>query len=56
MKELAIKQGGYRLERGSNFYKEASELTNEKSWVYNWEIDSIKNVGHDYKKNVFSSS
>jgi len=48
--ELAMKQGANRLERGSNFYKEASELTKEESLVFNWEIDTVRNVGHNYKK------
>jgi len=48
--ELAMKQGAHRLERGSDFYQKSSELAAEKSWVFNWKIDTIKNVGHNYRK------
>lgn len=45
-----MQQGKLRLERGSNFYKTAKNLASEKSWVFNWEIDTVGNVGHDYRK------
>jgi predicted esterase len=48
--DLAMEQGAYRLERGSNFYKANKELKNKNNWEFNWSIDTIKNVGHDYKK------
>jgi predicted esterase len=47
---LAMEQGAYRLERGANFYKANKELKNKNNWEFNWTIDTIKNVGHDYKK------
>lgn len=48
--DLAMEQGAYRLERGANFYKANKELKNKNNWEFNWTIDTIKNVGHDYKK------
>jgi predicted esterase len=48
--DLAMEQGAYRLERGANFYKANKELKNRNKWEFNWTIDTIKNVGHDYKK------
>jgi predicted esterase len=48
--DLAMEQGAYRLERGANFYKTNKELKNKNNWEFNWTIDTIKNVGHDYKK------
>ena len=48
--DLAMEQGVYRLERGANFYKANKELKNKNNWEFNWTIDTIKNVGHDYKK------
>ena len=48
--DLAMEQGAYRLERGANFYKANKELKNKNNWEFNWSIDTIKNVGHDYKK------
>ncbi len=48
--EPAMEQGRNRLERGSNFFKKASQLAVEKSWQFNWKIDTVLKVGHDYKK------
>jgi predicted esterase len=48
--ELAMKQGAHRLERGSNFYQKSSELATETSSIFNWEIDTIEKVGHNYRK------
>ena len=48
--ELAMQQGKHRLERGSFFFKKASNLAQERSWYFNWKIDTIQNVGHDYRK------
>jgi hypothetical protein len=38
------------LERGTNFYNANKELKNKNNWIFNWEIDTIVNVGHNYKK------
>tara|TARA_B100000949_G_scaffold108080_1_gene95976 strand:- start:38133 stop:39068 length:936 start_codon:yes stop_codon:yes gene_type:complete len=48
--DLAMEQGAHRLERGTTFFKVNEELKHKNNWTYNWEIDTIKNVGHDYKK------
>ena len=47
---LAMEQGAHRLERGTTFFNSNKKLTNENNWSYNWQIDTIKNVGHNYKK------
>ncbi|WP_127138793.1 hypothetical protein [Flagellimonas oceanensis] len=48
--DLAMEQGAHRLERGTTFFNANKELKHKNNWTYNWEIDTIKNVGHDYKK------
>lgn len=53
--ELAMKQGANRLERGSNFYEANRELVIEKNWTFNWEIDTVANVGHNYRKMSLSA-
>ncbi len=48
--DLAMEQGANRLERGTTFFNANKELKNKNNWTFNWEMDTIKNVGHDYKK------
>lgn len=48
--DLAMEQGVHRLERGTNFYNLNKELISKNNWTFNWEMDTIKNVGHDYTK------
>ncbi|TRZ42442.1 hypothetical protein DMZ48_13080 [Robertkochia solimangrovi] len=48
--ELAMEQGSYRLQRGTAFFSANKELKNKNNWTFNWEMDTIKKVGHDYKK------
>ncbi|MEM6737665.1 MAG: hypothetical protein AAGA10_29800 [Bacteroidota bacterium] len=48
--ELAMEQGAHRLERGTHFFRENERLSKQNDWVFNWKIDTIKNVGHDYRK------
>lgn len=48
--ELAMEQGANRLERGSKFYKASKDLTIQKDWIFNWKIDTVANVGHNYRK------
>jgi predicted esterase len=48
--ELAMKQGAHRLERGSNFYQKSLELATQTSSIFNWEVDTIEKVGHNYRK------
>lgn len=48
--DLAMQQGANRLERGITFFNANEELKNKNNWIFNWEMDTVKNVGHDYKK------
>jgi len=48
--DLAMEQGPHRLARGTNFYQANKQLTKQNDWEFNWKIDTIKNVGHDYRK------
>ena len=48
--KLAMKQGVHRLERGTNFYNANKQLSKENGWLFNWSIDTVPNVGHNYKK------
>ncbi|TRO66829.1 steryl acetyl hydrolase [Christiangramia sabulilitoris] len=48
--ELAMQQGRHRLERGSNFFKAASRSAKRKSWDLHWKIDTIQDVGHNYRE------
>ncbi|WP_319590425.1 hypothetical protein [uncultured Draconibacterium sp.] len=48
--DLAMEQGAHRLERGTTFFNVNKEMKNKNNWTFNWEIETIKNVGHDYKK------
>lgn len=48
--DLAMKQGNNRLERGAYFFEHAKEHAINNDLQFNWKIDTVKNVGHDYKK------
>lgn len=48
--ELAMEQGAHRLERGTNFFNANEKLSKQNDWLFNWRIDTVKNVGHDYRK------
>ncbi len=48
--KLAMEQGANRLERGTNFFNANAKLSKQNDWLFNWEMDTIKDVGHDYKK------
>ncbi len=48
--ELAMQQGAHRLERGTNFFNANKKLSEQNEWSFNWVIDTVKNVGHDYRK------
>ena len=48
--DLAMAQGTHRLERGTNFYNAVKELTLTRDLEFNWKIDTIMNVGHDFRK------
>tara|TARA_R110002020_G_scaffold166604_3_gene354727 strand:+ start:2611 stop:3528 length:918 start_codon:yes stop_codon:yes gene_type:complete len=48
--DLAMEQGAHRLERGTTFFNENKELTSKNNWTFNWEMHTVKEVGHNYKK------
>lgn len=48
--DLAMKQGAHRLERGTFFFNANKELKNKNNWIFNWQIDTVENVGHNYKE------
>ena len=48
--ELAMEQGAHRLERGTRFFNANEKLSKRNNWLFNWRIDTVKNVGHDYRK------
>lgn len=48
--DLAMEQGANRLERGSKFYEANRRLKTKNNWTFEWEIDTVANVGHDYRK------
>ncbi|SDQ04805.1 hypothetical protein [Flagellimonas zhangzhouensis] len=48
--DLAMEQGAHRLERGTTFFYVNMQLATKNNWKFNWKVDTIKNVGHDYKK------
>lgn len=53
--DLAMQQGAHRLERGTNFFNANKKLSEQNEWSFNWAIDTVKNVGHDYRKMSESS-
>lgn len=53
--DLAMEQGQNRLERGAKFFNAAKKYADQNNLTFNWRIDTIKNVGHDYKKMSESS-
>ncbi|TMM56350.1 hypothetical protein FEE95_16160 [Maribacter algarum] len=48
--ETADKQGLHRLERAQYFYKQAKAFANLHQFNFNWEIEIVPEVGHDYRK------
>ncbi len=48
--DLAMEQGAHRLERGTTFYNQNKELKTKNDWTFNWKMDTIKGVRHDYKE------
>ena len=43
------KQGLHRLDRGIHFYNESKRIASELNADFNWKLEIIPNVGHDYK-------
>lgn len=48
--DLAMQQGGHRLERGSNFFQNIEDFAKNHEMEFNWKLDTIPEVGHNYKK------
>lgn len=48
--DLAMQQGEHRLARGSYFYKTAFNLAEKNSWNFNWKINTVEDVGHNYSE------
>jgi pimeloyl-ACP methyl ester carboxylesterase len=48
--DLAMKQGAHRVERGTTFFNTNREWKNHNNWAFIWQMDTVRNVGHDYKK------
>lgn len=44
------KQGLHRLERGTYFYKESKKIASESNSEFNWTIEIIPNIGHDFRE------
>lgn len=47
--EQAMVQGGHRLERGTRFFNANQQLSQQKGWAFHWSIDTVRNVGHDFR-------
>jgi len=43
------KQGLYRLERGKYFYNESKKIASKWRSDFNWKLEIVPDVGHDYK-------
>ncbi len=48
--EEAELQGNNRLERGTFFYDFAHDIAVKREIVYSWEMDTVSEVGHDYRQ------
>ena len=48
--DLAMKQGQHRLGRGTKFYTMCKNLASEHGFEFRWKIDTVMDVGHNYKK------
>lgn len=44
------KQGLHRLERGTYFYNNSKKIASESNSDFNWKLEIVPNVGHDYKE------
>lgn len=48
--ESAMKQGAHRLERGKNFFKSAQDMADKQEIEFNWSLQVVPHVGHDYRR------
>ncbi|WP_200975613.1 hypothetical protein [Echinicola sp. 20G] len=46
--DLAMEEGANRLERGTNFYNANKGIIDKNDWEFNWTLDTVRNVGHNY--------
>ena len=46
----AMAQGSHRLERGTRFFDIAQDLSIQKKYPFNWKLQVVPDVGHNYKK------
>ncbi len=44
------KQGLHRLERGTYFYNESKKIASELNAEFNWKLEIIPNIGHDFRE------
>jgi len=44
------KQGLHRLSRGRYFYRMATKMANESGSAFNWNLEIVPGIGHDYQK------
>lgn len=44
------KQGTHRLERGEYFFNKSDSIATQSNLEFNWKLEIIPNVGHDYEK------
>ena len=47
---MAMEQGPNRLERGANFFKTAKTIARNNGFDFNWQIQVVPDVGHEYKR------
>ncbi len=47
---IVDKQGLDRISRGNYFYYKSKEIAEKSEKEFNWRIEIVPNVGHDYKK------
>jgi len=50
----AMAQGGTRIERGMNVYRDAKALAEKRSWTFNWRLVVLPGTGHSARK-MFAS-
>lgn len=48
--EMAMEQGANRLERGANFFQASKTVAGNNGFDFNWQIQVVPDVGHEYKR------
>ena len=49
-RDVAMKQGSHRLERGTNFFNAAQASAEDQGMAFNWRLQVVPEVGHNYRK------